>query len=201
MGLGGNGTRWQWDSEDLLRARLSCSDRQVLSRLLYFGFANFLTLMRVGRPVPLPPQPVCEYCGANAKLTRFGDDPYPYRDDHGPLWVCAPCQAWIGVFARSARNVPLGRLANAELREWKGKLHSALEPMAEAKVRRDGGKIFAARAKGFKWLAGLLSIEEQKCSIHLLDVDQCKAAVAIIARFELERRLGHSGDPSSDSAT
>ena len=66
--------------------------------------------------------------------------------------------------------------------------------MAEAKVRREGGKIFAARAKGYKWLAGLLSIEEQKCSIHLLDIDQCKAAVAIIARFELERRSGHTSE-------
>jgi zinc-finger-containing domain len=150
--------------------------------------------MRVGRPVQLSPQPICEYCGANAKLTRFGDEPYPYRDDHGPVWVCTPCQAWIGIFTRSARNVPLGRLANAQLREWKAKLHSALEPMAEAKVRRDGGKIFAARAKGYKWLAGHLSIEEQKCSIHLLDIDQCKAAVAIIARFELERRPGHTSE-------
>jgi hypothetical protein len=108
--------------------------------------------------------------------------------------VCTPCQAWIGIFTRSARNVPLGRVANAELREWKAKLHSALEPMAEAKVRRDGGKIFAARAKGYTWLAGLLGIEESKCSIHLLDIDQCKAAVAIIARFELERRAGHTSE-------
>jgi zinc-finger-containing domain len=64
--------------------------------------------------------------------------------------VCTPCQAWIGIFARSARNAPLGRLANAELREWKAKRHSALEPMAEAKVRCDGGKIFTALAKGLK---------------------------------------------------
>ena len=55
-------------------------------------------------------------------------------------------------------------------------------------------KIFAARAKGYKWLANLLGIEESKCSIHLLDVDQCKAAVAIIERFELERRSKHTSE-------
>ena len=44
-------------------------------------------------------------------FTRAGDEAYPYREDHGPLWLCADCQAWIGIFPRSTRNVPLGRLA------------------------------------------------------------------------------------------
>ena len=144
--------------------------------------------MRVGRPVQSLPQPICDYCGAQARLVRAGEEDYPYRDDHGALWLCAACEAWIGVFARSTRNVPLGRLANAELREWKTKLHAALEPMAAAKVRRDGCTIFEARAKGFQWLAGELWIQDQKCSIHTLDVAQCKAAVEIIARFLNERR-------------
>lgn len=104
------------------------------------------------------------------------------------MWVCTACQAWIGIFSRSARNVPLGRLADAQLRELKGKLHAALEPMAQGKVRRDGGTIFSARAKGYRWLAAQLGIDEQKCSIHTLDAAQCKAAVEIIERYESERR-------------
>jgi hypothetical protein len=155
--------------------------------------------MRVGRPVPLAPQPVCDYCGVKAELVRLGDVPYPYGDDHGPIWICTPCQAWIGVYSRSARNVPLGRLANVELREWKAKLYSALEPMAQAKVRRDGGSIFSARAKGYKWLAGLLKIDEVRCSMHLLDAEQCKAAVATIAEYEATRRIAReSGHVASE---
>jgi hypothetical protein len=96
--------------------------------------------MRVARPVKPLPQPHCEYCGAPAVLVRLCDVSYPYRDDHGPLWLCEPCQAWIGIYSRSKRHVPLGRLANAELREWKTKLHAALEPMAAAKARRDANQ-------------------------------------------------------------
>jgi hypothetical protein len=143
--------------------------------------------MRVGRPVQALPHPNCDYCGAKAALVRAGETAYPYREDHGPLWVCTSCDAWIGIFARSTRNLPLGRLANAELREWKAKLHAALEPMAEAKARRDGVSIFEARAKGYKWLAGELQIDAKVCNINLLNLEQCKAAVDVIDRFDRNR--------------
>jgi hypothetical protein len=147
-----------------------------------------LYIMRVGRPVQALPHPNCDYCGAKATLVRPGEAAYPYQDGHGPLWLCAPCEAWIGVFARSTRNLPLGRLANAELREWKAKLHAALEPMAETKARRDGVSIFEARSKGYKWLAGELKIEPKACNINLLDLEHCKAAVGVIEQFEQNRR-------------
>ncbi len=143
--------------------------------------------MRVARPVKPLPQPHCEYCGASAVLVRLCDVSYPYRDDHGPLWLCEPCQAWIGIYARSKRHVPMGRLANAELREWKIKLHAALEPMAAAKARRDAISIFEARAKGYRWLARALQIDEKACNIDQLSADQCRAAVHVIEQFENSR--------------
>ncbi|KMZ13830.1 Phage protein [Candidatus Burkholderia humilis] len=144
--------------------------------------------MRVGRPVKLLPHPDCDYCGAPAMLVRSGDEAYPYREDHGPLWMCVPCQAWIGIFPRSTRNVPLGRLADARLRDLKTNLHATLEPLAQAKVRRDGCNIFEARAKGLKWLAQQIGAElPDKSSIHTLNVDQCERTIAVIERFEQER--------------
>ncbi|WP_277188234.1 zinc-finger-containing protein [Caballeronia sp. BR00000012568055] len=149
--------------------------------------------MRVGRPVKALPHPNCDYCGAPATLARAGDEIYPYRDNHGSLWICVNCQAWIGVFPRSTRNVPLGRLADARLRELKAKLHAMLEPLAQAKVRRDGCSIFEARAKGLKWVTQQIGAElAEKGSIHSLDAEQCEGAIAIIERFEQER----SGYPS-----
>lgn len=148
--------------------------------------------MRVGRPVAPLPQPVCDYCGAKAVFVRPDEDGYPYRDDHGPLWVCTPCEAWIGIFPRSTRRVPLGRLANAELRDAKARLHAALEPMVQGKLRRDGGNVFEARSKGYRWLAGELNIPEDQCTIHQLNADQCKAAVDVIERFAANRRSGET---------
>jgi hypothetical protein len=144
--------------------------------------------MRIGRPVKALPHPDCDYCGKPAALIRSGEDAYPYREDHGPLWLCAPCQAWIGIFPRSTRNVPLGRLADAQLRDLKAKLHAALEPLAQAKVRRDGCNIFEARAKGLKWLAQEIGATlPEKSSIHTLDADQCARSIAVIERFTEEK--------------
>ncbi|MFM0205320.1 zinc-finger-containing protein [Paraburkholderia fungorum] len=160
--------------------------------------------MRVGRPVKPLPQPVCDYCAVKAVLVRAGEEAYPYRDNHGPLWLCASCEAWIGVFSRSRRNVPLGRLANAELRDWKAKLHDALEPLAVAKVRRDGCNLFEARARGMNWLAGEMALEGKYGNIHQLDLDQCKTAIGLIEQFRRLRAMTASsrrddinGDPGA----
>ncbi len=144
--------------------------------------------MRVGRPVKPLPHPNCNYCGAPAVLARSGEEAYPYREDHGPLWMCADCQAWIGIFPRSTRHVPLGRLADANLRDLKARLHAALEPLAQAKVRRGGCNVFEARAKGIKWIAQEIGTElPEKGSIHTLDADQCERAIVVIERFEKEQ--------------
>lgn len=106
--------------------------------------------MRVGRPIPAPLQPLCDYCGGKAHLAHVGDEAYPYGADHGAVWVCSSCQAWIGVRSRSRLHAPLGRLANADLRVAKKRLHDALEPFVAAKLRRDGANPFEARGKAIK---------------------------------------------------
>ncbi|MDE1182303.1 zinc-finger-containing protein [Paraburkholderia sp.] len=146
--------------------------------------------MRVGRPVKALPQPMCDYCGARATLLRAGEDGYPYRDDHGPLWVCVPCQAWIGIPARSTRHVPLGRLADAALRDAKSRLHDALEPLVAGKVRRDKVNVFEARGKAIRWLATELGFDLPTPSIHALTLAQCEQAIAHAEAFIAGRRDG-----------
>ncbi|CAM3390205.1 MULTISPECIES: zinc-finger-containing protein [Cupriavidus] len=143
--------------------------------------------MRVGRPIPVLPQPVCDDCGAKANLARAGDETYPYLEDHGPVWICTACQAWIGVRARSKHNAPLGRLANAALRERKSQLHDALEPLVAAKMRRDGVNAFAARGKAMKWVIASLGMAVATPSIHALSLEQCEQAIQFIAEFQASR--------------
>lgn len=145
--------------------------------------------MRVGKPVKALPQPVCDYCGARAALARAGDDAYPYRDDHGPVWICKTCQAWIGVHARSTRNVPLGRLADAALRDAKSRLHDVLEPLVAGKVRRDQVNAFEARAKAIRWVSTQLGFDPVPASLHAFTLDQCEEALRYVNAFAAARRV------------
>ncbi|BCQ30362.1 hypothetical protein NK8_85530 (plasmid) [Caballeronia sp. NK8] len=95
-------------------------------------------------------------------------------------------------FSRSTRHVPLGRLADARLRDLKSTLHAALEPLVAAKVRRDGCNVFEARAKAMKWLAAEIGADAEKCSIHTLGADQCERAIAVVEHFQRARTASPS---------
>ena len=125
---------------------------------------------------------------------KHGEAPYPYREDHGALWVCAACQAWIGIHSRSTRNVPLGRLADGVLRDAKSRLHDTLEPLVAGKVRRDCVNPFEARAKAIRWVAGELGFEPVPGSIHNLSLDQCEQAIRYVEAFIAHRHAASPGD-------
>lgn len=151
--------------------------------------------MRVGRPVKALPQPHCDYCGARAQLAQFGDEPYPYRDDYGAVWICTSCEAWIGVQPRSKHHAPLGRLADGALRDAKSRLHDALEPLAAAKARRDSMTVFEARAKAVRWVSTELGFDPVPHSLHALTLDQCTQALNYVDAWKAQRRAeGQKGD-------
>lgn len=126
--------------------------------------------------------PICPYCDQPAWLVP-GIVIYPRG---GPAlrnkqyWRCAPCDAYVGCHDGTER--PLGRLANAELRQAKQEAHAAFDPLWQAKMRRDGCSKGKARGAGYKWLADQLGIERRRCHIGMLDVDQCRRVVDICRR-------------------
>jgi len=93
------------------------------------------------------------------------------------IWICRPCNAYVGVHKNNQEYIPLGRLANAELRSWKEKAHSAFDPMWKAKIRRDGCSKSKARKAGYKWLADQLGIKASDCHIGEFDIDSCKKVI------------------------
>lgn len=123
----------------------------------------------------------CHYCGREAKLVT-GDVIYPHRPDLANLnfWLCAPCDAYVGCHKRGARiginavsdgTVPLGRLANAELRRWKSLTHEAFDPLW-----KQGGM---TRGAAYAWLAHKLGIPKNECHIGFFTLEQCQEAVRI----------------------
>ena len=69
---------------------------------------------------------VCPYCGQVAVLV---DSSIVYGRSFGLIYLCAPCDAYVGTHKGSPRHAPLGTLANKELREARLKAHEILDPL------------------------------------------------------------------------
>lgn len=54
---------------------------------------------------------------------------YPGRDFQGLYWYCQRCSAWVGTHKNSKRAVPLGSLANADLRRSRQGVHARFDPL------------------------------------------------------------------------
>ena len=119
----------------------------------------------------------CRYCQQPAALVRAGSSSYPYGRDYGPMWVCAPCGAWVGCHPGTEK--PLGDLANAELRALKIRAHAAFDPLWKGKMRRDQCSKTKARRAGYKWLAQQLGIDVKKCHIGYMSIEECRRVIEV----------------------
>ena len=136
--------------------------------------------------------PTCPYCQAPATLTT-GAIIYPHIRDLAdkPIWACMPCKAWVG--CHPGTQMPLGRLADAELRTAKQAAHNAFDPLWKGKIRRDGCSKRNARGAGYAWLAKQLGIPGEDCHIGMFDVETCRR-VAEICRHPSRRPKAHQPD-------
>lgn len=123
----------------------------------------------------------CDYCQGQAHLVT-GKVLYPHRSDLFDrfFWYCEPCDAYVGCHAKNKGHgdgtVPLGRLANAELRRARGKAHTAFDAIWMS------GRM--TRTEAYTWLANELDIAPQNCHIGRFDAEMCRA-VARIAEQEM----------------
>ena len=109
---------------------------------------------------------LCDYCGHVALLVT-GPKLYPHRPDlyEKRMYRCDPCDAHVG--CHPGTTIPLGRLANAELRKAKMDAHGAFDPLWH------GGN----RKAAYAWLSKALEIPANRCHIGMMDVDDCRRVV------------------------
>lgn len=124
---------------------------------------------------------LCEYCGAPAALVE-GRDIYqgPNRDRRflsKPFWACLPCKAWVGCHPDT--EIPLGRLADEQLRRAKMAAHAAFDPLWKHKVVAPELTQQRNRPLAYKWLADALRIPVDDCHIGMFDLATCKRVVAV----------------------
>ena len=128
-------------------------------------------------------RPLCSYCSLPAQLVN-GNVLYPHRDDlgHKLFWQCAPCDAYVGCHPPAGPDglggqgdgtVPLGRLANAELRRAKNAAHAAFDPLWRS------GRL--KRHQAYGWLAKQMGLNKSRCHIGEFDLVQCKQVLEVVA--------------------
>jgi hypothetical protein len=122
---------------------------------------------------------ICGYCGKDAKLVT-GEIIYPHRADlfFQKFWQCKPCDAYVGT--HKGGTVPLGRLANAELRQWKVVAHAAFDS-----IWRDGAM---SRSQAYDWLSKRLGISPEETHIGQFDVVTCQRVVNLCKQLNGDKQ-------------
>lgn len=111
----------------------------------------------------------CPYCDNQPKLVT-GRVIYPHRTDLYKLWFYL-CKCGARVGCHPGTKKPLGRLADAELRQAKSKAHLAFDPIWRDRLMR--------RKQAYKWLSNQLNIDFNDCHIGMFDVETCNRVVDI----------------------
>lgn len=121
---------------------------------------------------------ICAYCG---NRTEYVDSSTIYGKSYGMIYLCRPCDAYVGV--HKGTDNALGRVANAELRHWKKEAHAYFDPIAKTtkineiwpmEIPNEG-----LRSKAYLWLSEQIGIERDLCHIGMFDVEQCKMVIEV----------------------
>lgn len=109
----------------------------------------------------------CQYCKKRVGLVPASRI-YP---DHHYLegkwfYFCKECDAWVGTHPN---KIPLGSLANKELRMWRRKTHYFLD-----RLWREGQY---TRKEAYKVLQSLTGLSEKKAHIAKFNIEQCQSAI------------------------
>lgn len=125
-------------------------------------------LARVANPLPAPT--CCPYCSGAVELVS---NSAIYRREYGNwpfAYLCRQCGAYVGLHPDT--DIPLGTLANAELRVARQSSKSLFHEWMEAS---DMG-----RSEAYRLLAGRLGIPVGECHFGWFDLDQCAQAKAVL---------------------
>jgi hypothetical protein len=116
---------------------------------------------------------LCPYCDTE---TVCVDSKTIYGTSYGMIWLCEPCKAFVGTHRGTHRA--LGRVANAELRDWKKAAHAHFDPLWQRKMKQGYSKQIA-REKAYKWLSRVMGIPKDYTHIGMFNTEQCKKVIAL----------------------
>lgn len=120
-------------------------------------------------PIPV----TCPYCSSDVMYTSNAAI-YGKEYGNGRVYKCTGCDAYVGV--HTGTDIPLGRLANKELRLLKKKCHSLFDPAWKLKKVK--------RRQAYSILANNLGIPVNECHFGWFDKDLLTRAINILQHSE-----------------
>lgn len=121
---------------------------------------------------------VCPYCGSKVKLAdRFV---VSHRDDalgSGKIYVCErypSCDSYVGCNLNT--DIPLGTLANAELRRIRMQAHKAFDWLWKS------GRM--SRKEAYQTMQKVTGLNKDKAHIGMMNVEQCRQIAEIFGEFK-----------------
>lgn len=139
---------------------------------------------------------ICGYCGTATQLVNSTEI---YGRDLGLIYICRPCEAWVGVHKGTTNGK--GRVANKELREWKMKAHAAFDPIWKEKIEVSGWKKKKARDYAYQWLSAQMGLQFGYCHIGWMEIEDCKRVIEICTPlFQQQIHSGQKGTEDNSTA-
>ncbi|MDG1950945.1 MAG: zinc-finger-containing protein [bacterium] len=117
----------------------------------------------------------CPYCKGE---TEYKDSSYIYGKSYGMVYLCEPCDAYVGVHHKTSKE-SLGSVANGQLRYWRKQAHAAFDPIAFADRENPFSKKKWNRHAAYGWLRRKLDLPRELCHIGMFSINKCKQVVEI----------------------
>jgi DNA-directed RNA polymerase subunit RPC12/RpoP len=116
-------------------------------------------------PIPI----TCPYCSSDVIYTSNAAI-YSKEYGNGRVYKCTGCDAYVGV--HTGTDIPLGRLANKELRQLKKQCHALFDPTWKGKKVR--------RHQAYSMMGTRLGISTNECHFGWFDKDLLLKAIEIL---------------------
>lgn len=108
---------------------------------------------------------ICRYCGHDVVLTSNAEI-YGKEYGNGRIYLCRNCRAYVGT--HTGTNIPLGTLANNELRKVRNETHIIFDKLWKSPTR------IMTRHNAYKLLAKRMGLKIENTHIAWFELEQCK---------------------------
>jgi hypothetical protein len=121
----------------------------------------------------------CPFCNSRVSLI---DSAKVYGYSQGFIYLCdrfPNCDARVGCHPRTI--IPLGTLADKELRHWRSLVHRKFDPLWQSGV-------FPSRQAAYKWLSKAMKLPLEKTHVAMFDIQKCQKAIACVEDLTRSRQ-------------